>query len=97
MGKPVQNKHPILGGKVHLYPRPDSGDSWLCSAYFKGKNRRKSAKETSLPLAREIADDWYLELRGKARVGELDRQEPSRLPYSLSIISYGLYSAVYIA
>ena len=73
----MQQKHSILGGKVHLYRRPDSGDNWFCSTYLKGKNRRHSTKETSLPLAREIAEDWYLELRGKARAGIPLEPEPS--------------------
>lgn len=73
----MQQKHSILGGKVHLYRRPDSGDNWFCSTYLKGKNRRHSTKETSLPLAREIAEDWYLELRGKARAGIPLEREPS--------------------
>ena len=68
-----REKHAILGGKVHLYRRGDS-DNWHCSAFLKGRNRRKSTKEASLPLARQIAEDWYLELRGKARVGILPEQ-----------------------
>lgn len=62
--------HSILGGKVHLYRRGDA-ESWHCSTYYKGKNHRRSTKETSLPHAQEIAEDWYLELRGKARAGLL--------------------------
>jgi hypothetical protein len=36
-----------------------------------GKNRRRTTKEESLSHAKEIAEDWYLELRGKARAGQL--------------------------
>ena len=63
-------KHSILGGKVHLYRRGE-GENWHCSAYLHGKNHRHSTKESSLPHAQEIAEDWYLELRGKARAGLL--------------------------
>jgi hypothetical protein len=63
--------HSILGGKVHLYRRGDA-DSWHCSTYFMGKNRRKSTKTDSLSHAEEVAEDWYLELRGKSRAGLLD-------------------------
>ena len=62
--------HTILGGKVHVYRR-DNSRYWQCSAYLAGKNRRVSTKEESLSRAREIAEDWYLELRGKARSGEI--------------------------
>jgi len=38
----------ILGGKVHVYKRPNSA-LWQCSSYFAGKNRRTSTtKEESL-------------------------------------------------
>lgn len=60
--------HTILGGKVRLYRRGD-GPSWHCAAYYKGREHRKSTKEDNLELAQEKAEDWYLELRGKARAG----------------------------
>jgi integrase len=44
---------------------------WQASTYLAGKNRRISTKEESLSHAKEIAEDWYLELRGKARAGVL--------------------------
>jgi integrase len=60
--------HSILGGKVRLYRRGE-GSSWHCAAYYRGREHRKSTKEESLELAQEKAEDWYLELRGKARAG----------------------------
>jgi len=65
--------HSILGGKVKLYRRDDGSENWFCSTYFQGKNRRKSTKTDSLSHAQEIAEDWFLELRGKDRAGLLDR------------------------
>jgi len=62
--------HTILGGKVHVYKR-DGGRYWQCSTYLKGKNHRISTKEESLSHAKQIAEDWYMELRGKARAGLL--------------------------
>jgi integrase len=62
--------HVLLGGKLHVYKRPNSS-YWQCSAYIAGKNRRTSTKEDSLSHAKEIAEDWYLGLRGKARNNEL--------------------------
>jgi integrase len=62
--------HELMGGKLHVYKRENS-QHWQCSAYLAGKNRRVSTKEESLSHAKEIAEDWYLELRGKARGGEL--------------------------
>ena len=66
--------HSILGGKVHLYKRGDS-DHWHCATFLKGKNHRKSTREDSLSLAKEIAEDWYLVLRGKSRAGLLKTEK----------------------
>lgn len=66
----MAEKHTILGGKVHVNKRERSS-VWQCSAYLEGKNRRVSTKEESLSRAKEFAEDWYLELRGKKARGEL--------------------------
>src|ERR1700689_4105197 len=62
--------HNLMGGKLHIYKRENSR-YWQCSTYLAGKNRRMTTKEDSLAHAKEIAEDWYLELRGKARAGVL--------------------------
>jgi integrase len=62
--------HELMGGKLHVYKRENS-NLWQASTYLAGKNRRISTKEESLSHAKEIAEDWYLELRGKARAGTL--------------------------
>jgi hypothetical protein len=45
--------------------------SWQCATYLAGKNRRTTTKEDCLSKAKEIAEDWYLQLRGKLCNGEL--------------------------
>jgi integrase len=62
--------HDLMGGRLHVYKRENSR-YWQCSTYLAGKNRRMTTKEDSLAHAKEIAEDWYLELRGKARAGQL--------------------------
>jgi integrase len=62
--------HVLMGGKLHLYRRANSSN-WQCSAYLAGRNRRISTKEDSLSRAKEIAEDWYLGMRGKQRAGEI--------------------------
>jgi integrase len=62
--------HKILGGEVNLYKRENS-PHWQCSTFLAGKNRRKTTKTESLRHAEDIATDWYLELRGKVRGGEI--------------------------
>ena len=73
----MAEQYTILGGKVHVYKRPHS-DCWQCSTYFAGKNRRTSTKEESLSKAKEIAEDWYLQLRGKLRSGEIKTEKTFR-------------------
>jgi hypothetical protein len=62
--------HTLMGGRLHIYKRPNSS-YWQCSTYLGGKNRRMSTKEDSLSRAKDIAEDWYLELRGKQRAGQI--------------------------
>ena len=62
--------HQILNGKVQIYRRGDSR-IWQCAASVGGKQRRATTKRESLALASEIAEDWYLGLRGKDRAGTL--------------------------
>jgi hypothetical protein len=73
----MSEHHTILGGKVHVYKRPNSS-SWQCATYLAGKNRRTTTKEDSLSKAKEFAEDWYLQLRGKLREGELKSGKPFR-------------------
>lgn len=64
----------LFGGDLRLYKRENSGQ-WQCSAYLNGKNHRKSTKTDSLAHAREAAEDWFLDLRGKSRAGLLKAPE----------------------
>lgn len=66
--------HSIMGGKLHVYKRENSS-LWQCSTYLAGRNRRVSTREESLGLAKEFAEDWYLELRGKHRRGEVKNEK----------------------
>lgn len=66
--------HDLMGGKLHVYRRENSR-FWQCSTYLVGKNRRVSTKEDSLSKAKEFAEDWYLELHGKQRRGELKNEK----------------------
>ena len=63
-------RHTILGGKVHIYQGPNT-THWQCASFLAGKNRRTTTKEESLFRAKDFAEDWYLQLRGKLRHGEL--------------------------
>ena len=73
LGKQSHGKPFNFGDKVHIYRRENSR-FWQCATYLAGKNRRVSTKEESLSLAKDIAEDWYLELRGKHRRGEIKNE-----------------------
>jgi hypothetical protein len=66
----MTERHELMGGKIQLYRRPNS-NCWHCSASVGGKQWRASTKEESLSHAKDFAEDWFLELRGKKRAGEL--------------------------
>lgn len=67
-------KHTLMGGKLHVYRRKNSG-LWQCSTYLAGKNHRVSTKTDSLAHAKDFAQDWYLELHGKHRRGEVKAEK----------------------
>ena len=67
-------KHSLMGGKLHVYRRENSGQ-WQCSTYLAGKNHRVSTKSDSLAHAKQFAEDWYLTLRGKAARGEVSAEK----------------------
>src|ERR1700678_1873310 len=81
--------HTIMGGKVHLYKR-GAGDHWHCATFLKGKNHRITTKEDSLSLAKEIAEDWYLALRGKDRAGLLKTEKTFRQAADQFLKEYGI-------
>jgi integrase len=92
-------KHEILGGKVHLYKRPNSR-FWQCSTYM-GGNRRKSTKKESLEQAIDHAEDWYVRLKDKHRAGELKggktfRAAAEQFKREFRIITQGKRSPKYV-
>src|ERR1700687_608366 len=96
----MAEQYSILGGKVYVYKRPNSSH-WQCSSYFAGKNRRLSTKEESLSKAKEIAEDWYLQLRGKLRAGEIKtektfREASEQYVRKYDIITQGQRSKIYV-
>jgi len=95
-----EHHHTILGGKVHVYKRPNSS-CWQTSSYLGGKNRRTSTKEDSLSKAKEIAEDWYLQLRGKLRNGEIKTEKTfaeasEQFLREYDVITQGERSKVYV-
>lgn len=62
--------HSMFDGRLQLYRR-DNSRYWQCAARVKGRRFRASTKEEDLDCAKDFAEDWYLDLRGKTRRGEI--------------------------
>jgi hypothetical protein len=81
--------HHLLGGQVQLYQRANSS-FWQCSATVGGKQQRTSTKTDSLSLARQVAEDWYLTLRGKDRAGILKSEKTFKQAADQFVKEYGI-------
>jgi len=62
-------RHTIFDGRVHVFKRPQSR-YWQCETFLNDKKLRSSTREESLSKAKDFAEDWYLGLRGKVKMGE---------------------------
>jgi len=64
----MAKRHTVLGGKVQLFQRPRS-PYWQCAASVAGRQFTATTKQDSLALAKQTAEDWYLNLKGVDRWG----------------------------
>lgn len=62
--------HFILDGRVRIYQRENSS-VWQAQARFEGKKFRISTKTDNLSQAKDFAENWYFDLRGKSQNGGL--------------------------
>jgi integrase len=93
--------HQVMGGKVQVFRRPTSR-FWQCAASVGGKQRRGSTKQEGLAQAKDVAEDWYLTLKGKAQSGELKagktfKQAAIRFLDEFEVITQGERSPIYVA
>src|ERR1700733_12072995 len=68
--------HTMFDGRLQLYRRKDGGP-WHAAARVGKRRFRQSLKEESLEQAKDVAEEWYLGLRGKLRAGEITPSEHS--------------------
>ncbi len=66
--------HSMFDGKLQVYRRGD-GKTWQCAARVGGERFRESTHEVDLDRAKDVAEEWYLDLRGKLRHGEIIKKE----------------------
>jgi integrase len=72
-----EQHHEMFDGRLHVYMR-DGSRYWQCSAFLADRNWRVSTKTDSLSEAKDIAEDWYLGLRGKLKAGTLKHERTFR-------------------
>jgi integrase len=72
-----EQHHEMMDGRLHVYMR-DGSRYWQCSAFLVDRNWRISTKTDSLSEAKDIAEDWYLGLRGKLKAGTLKHERTFR-------------------
>ena len=68
--------HDMFDGRLQVYKRGESR-FWQCAARVGTQRFRSSTKEEDLSRAKDVAEEWYLSLRGRFRNGELVKKERS--------------------
>jgi integrase len=57
-----------IDNKLHIFQYNDT-KNWYARFYAQGKYKVRSLKETKFETAKEIAHEWYFELKGKQKIG----------------------------
>src|ERR1035437_9673921 len=83
------SSHELFGGMLQLYRRGNSR-FLQCAASVGGKQRRSSTKEEEFTVAKQLAEDWYLALRGKDRAGLLKSEKTFRQSADQFLTEYGI-------
>jgi integrase len=93
--------HEMFDGRLQLYKRP-GGRYWQAAARVGGARFRETTKEDVLERAKDVAEEWYLGLRGKLRNGEIVKDErtfklaASHYLKEMQVLAKGLRSPKYI-
>lgn len=96
-----EQHHEMFDGRLHVYKR-DGSRYWQCSAFLDDRNWRISTKTDSFSEAKDIAEDWYLGLRGKLKAGTLKhertfRQAAEQFRAEYEALTEGERNATYVA
>ncbi|WP_316176356.1 hypothetical protein [Bradyrhizobium sp. SZCCHNRI1073] len=69
-------RYDLMGGKCYIYKRSADSKFWQVAAFVSNRNHRGSTKLEGFSAAKQFAEEWYLELRGKHIRGELGKLAP---------------------
>ena len=76
----LMTTHFFFDRRLQLYKRKD-GRTWQCAARVGGVRFRESTQEESLERAKDVAEEWYLSLRGKLRNGLIEKAAPKEMTF----------------
>ena len=79
--------HTMFDGRLQIYRRADHGP-WQAAARVGGQRFRQTTGETALDRAKDVAEEWYLDLRGKLRTGRLEPVAPKEMTFGEAAESY---------
>jgi integrase len=100
-------RHELMGSKCYIYKRNNDSKHWQVAAFVAGRNHRASTKLEGFSAAKQFAEEWYLELRGKHVRGELQklvlanaektfREAAEIFLHEFPIITEGQRNAIYV-
>lgn len=69
--------HTMFDGKLQVYQR-DGSRVWQCAARVGGRRYRQSTGEENFATAKQMAEEWYLGLRGKLAAGIIEPKSKER-------------------
>lgn len=77
----------MFDGRLQIYRRADAGP-WQAAARVGGQRFRQTTGETALDRAKDVAEEWYLDLRGKLRTGRLEPLAPKEKTFGEAAQAY---------
>lgn len=79
--------HTMFDGRLQIYRRAEHGP-WQAAARVGGQRFRQTTGETALDRAKDVAEEWYLNLRGKLRAGRLEPLAPKEKTFAEAAQAY---------
>ncbi|ODT63015.1 MAG: hypothetical protein ABS77_05220 [Phenylobacterium sp. SCN 69-14] len=79
--------HTMFDGRLQIYRRAEHGP-WQAAARVGGHRFRQTTGEMALDRAKDVAEEWYLDLRGKLRTGRLEPLAPKEKTFAEAAEAY---------
>jgi integrase len=79
--------HTMFDGRLQIYRRAEHGP-WQAAARVGSQRFRQTTGEMALDRAKDVAEEWYLDLRGKLRTGRLEPLAPKEKTFAEAAQAY---------